>query len=131
MTSSYHIIVAHDAPMIQSVLLRLIERCYPSAKVSVCAHGLAALNMFEYDGADLLLTDCHMPEMDGPTLIRMLRERHVAIPIVGLSGDPSNELKLRQAGADTFMCAPLSLPVFQHVVHALLPPLAVRARGAL
>jgi hypothetical protein len=60
----------------------------------------------------------------------MLRERHVAMPIVGLSGDPSNEPELRRAGADAFMCAPLSVPVFEHVVHSLLPPLAMRARGA-
>jgi CheY-like chemotaxis protein len=130
MTSLYHIIIAHDAPLIQSVLLRLIERCYPAATVSLCAHGLAALQAYEHVGADLLLTDYHMPEMDGPTLIRTLREREVAIPILGISGDPANEQELRQAGADGFVCAPLSIPVFQHLVHTLLPPLSLRVRGA-
>jgi CheY-like chemotaxis protein len=130
MTHRYHIIIAHDAPLIQSLLLRLIERCYPTATVSLCAHGLAALQAFEHAGADLLLTDCHMPEMDGPTLIRTLRTRHVGIPILGLSGDPENEQELRRAGADAFLGAPLSIPVFQHMVHTLLPPLVTRARGA-
>lgn len=130
MTHLYHILIAHDAPLVQSVLLRLIERCYPTSTVSLCAHGLAALETFEDAGADLLLTDYHMPEMDGPTLIRTLRTRHVGIPIMGLSGDPANEQALRQAGADAFLSAPFSILVFQYLVHALLPPLATRARGA-
>ena len=129
MPSLYHIIIAHDAPLIQSVLLRLIERCYPAATVSLCAHGRAALETFEHAGADLLLTDYHMPEMNGPTLIRTLRTRCVSIPIVGLSGDSANEQELREAGADAFLYGPLSIPVFQHMMHTLLPPLAARARG--
>jgi two-component system, NarL family, sensor histidine kinase EvgS len=126
----YHIIIAHDAPVIQSVLRRLILRCYPTATVSLCAHGLAALQTFEHAGADLLLTDCHMPELDGPTLIRTLRGRRVSIPILGISGDPANEQELRQAGADAFMCGPISIPVFEQMVQTLLPSLATRARGA-
>jgi CheY-like chemotaxis protein len=130
MTGVYHIIIAHDAPLIQSMLLRLIVWCYPGATVSLCGHGLVALQTFEDMGADLLLTDYHMPEMDGPTLIRTLRTRHVGIPIMGLSGDPANEQELRRAGADAFLDAPFLIPVFQHMVHTLLPPLATRARGA-
>lgn len=130
MTSPCHVIIAHDAPLIQSVLYRLIERCYPGATISLCAHGLAALQAFEHTGADLLVTDCHMPEMDGPTLIRTLRERCMDIPILGISGDPANEQELRQAGADAFVCAPFSLPVFRHVMQELLPPLTELAHGA-
>ncbi len=130
MTSPYRIIIAHDAPVFQSFLLRLIQMCYPTATVSICMHGLEALRTFEQEGADLLLTDYHMPHMDGPTLIRTLRARHVVIPIIGISGEPVNEHELRQVGADAFLCVPFSVPVFQQVVHTLLPPLATRARGA-
>jgi CheY-like chemotaxis protein len=130
MTSPYRIIIAHDAAVLQSFLMRLIQMCYPTATVPICAHGLAALQTFEQEGADLLLTDYHMPHMDGPTLIRTLRARHVIIPIIGLSGEPVNEQELRQAGADAFLCAPFSVSVFQRVAHTLLPPLATRARGA-
>jgi CheY-like chemotaxis protein len=110
--------------------MRLIHMCYPTATVPICPHGLAALQTFEQEGADLLLTDYHMPHMDGPTLIRTLRARHVAIPIIGLSGDLMNEQELLQAGADAFLSAPFSVPVFQHMVHTVLPPLATRAHGA-
>jgi two-component system, chemotaxis family, chemotaxis protein CheY len=130
MTSSYRIIIAHDAPLVQSFLTRLIQLCYPSARIAVCEHGVAALQMYEEHGGDLLLTDYHMPRMDGPTLIRTLRDRQVSLPIIGLSGEPINEHELRQAGADAFLCAPFSVSVFEHVIHALLPPLAARVRGA-
>ena len=130
MNSLHRIIIAHDAPVLQSFLMRLIQLCYPSATVRICAHGLAALRTFEQEGADLLLTDYHMPHMDGPTLIRTLRSRQVVIPIIGLSGEPVNEQELRQVGADAFLCAPFSIPVFQRLVHTLLPPLQTRTHGA-
>jgi CheY-like chemotaxis protein len=130
MPSSYHIIVAHDAPMVQSFLLRLIQICYPTAMITICTHGLEALWAFEQGGADLLLTDYHMPQMDGATLVRTLRARHVVIPIIGLSGDPMNGQELRQVGADAILCMPFLVPDFQRMVHVLLPPLATRVRGA-
>jgi CheY-like chemotaxis protein len=122
MIDCYRILIAHDAPMFQSFLERLIQVCYPSATVIRCAHGVAALRAYERAGADLLLTDFHMPQMDGPTLIRTLRSRQVTIPIIGLSGEPLNEHEFRQAGADGFLHPPFSVSDFQKVVHALLPP---------
>jgi CheY-like chemotaxis protein len=130
MTSHYRIIIAHDSPVFQSFLQRLIQMCYPAATVLICTDGLAALQALEQEDADMLLTDYHMPHMDGPTLIRTLRARQVLIPIIGISGAPIHEQELRQVGADAFLCAPFSVPVFQQVVHTLLPPLATYAYGA-
>ena len=122
MPDCYRILIAHDAPMFQSFLERLIKISYPSATVICCTNGVEALRAFEGQGADLLLTDFHMPQMDGPALIHALRARHVAIPIIGLSGEPVNDQRFRQAGADAFLHPPFSPADFQRVAHALLPP---------
>lgn len=122
MLEHYCLLIAHDAPMFQSFLARMLELSYPSATIRTCANGLAALHAYEQEGADLLITDYHMPEMDGLELIRTLRSRQVAIPIVALSGESVNEQELRSAGADAFLRLPFSISEFKQVVYALLPP---------
>jgi len=58
---------------------------------------LAALDAAEYD---LLITDCHMPEIDGLELTRLIRAAETArgtsrIPILGLTADVSTEMRAR------------------------------------
>jgi two-component system cell cycle sensor histidine kinase/response regulator CckA len=50
--------------------------------------GLEALEMFQREGhaIDLIVTDVMMPQMDGPTLIRRVREKRPRIRIVCISG---------------------------------------------
>lgn len=118
----YRIVIAHDAPLFQTFLERMVTLCYPSAAVIHCVDGTAALRAYDTQGADLLITDFDMPHMDGPMLIRALRERHISIPIIGLSGDPNNAQHLYAAGADGFLCPPFSVAGFRTLAYQLLPP---------
>ena len=53
-----------------------------------CAHdGLEALAAVERDPPDLIVTDVHMPRLDGAQLARRLRDSE--IPAILLSGDPN------------------------------------------
>jgi DNA-binding response OmpR family regulator len=59
-------------------------------------------------GADAALIDVAMPEVDGLTLCRMLREAGFTAPILLASARPGPELPLQaaQAGADGFIRKP-------------------------
>nr|WP_255557983.1 ATP-binding protein [Dyella sp. ASV24] len=62
---------------------------------------------------DLVLTDVHMPEIDGFELCRELRELGAAEPIVILTGDTSTEARQRsvEAGATSLLLKPISIPL--------------------
>jgi CheY-like chemotaxis protein len=81
---------------------------------------LAALGGAKYD---LLITDCHMPEMDGVELTRRVRDREAAqgtprLPVLALSADVTQPMRERclAAGIDDFIIKPVDLSRLQVAV---------------
>jgi DNA-binding response OmpR family regulator len=68
-----------------------------------------------HDSPDLILVDINLPDMNGLTLTRRLREAHVVVPIVAVTGDLMNynrELSL-QAGCNDFIEKPFTLATLE------------------
>ncbi|SMH39430.1 response regulator [Azospirillum agricola] len=79
-----HVILAEDEDLVAMSLSIALEDA--GCRVTVTHNGLEALQMDEADPADVLVTDMRMPEMDGATLIRMIRRRRSTLPIVVMTG---------------------------------------------
>lgn len=84
------------------------------AEVDVAANGLIALGMLEQAQAaghayDLLLTDMQMPELDGYTLARTLRDRDCPIAIIALTAHAMDDdrQKCLDAGCDDYASKPI------------------------
>jgi len=73
---------------------------------------------------DLIIADIHMPNVDGLTFIREVRQLHgyAEVPIFVLTSDGSRELRQegRLAGATAWLLKPPDLPALVHSVHAAL-----------
>jgi len=76
------LVVDDDPSMLK--LVELYLRDYP-AELVMARNGRAALKYIEQNKFDLLLTDIQMPELDGLSLIRKLREDNRDLPIIVLS----------------------------------------------
>src|SRR5687767_12422413 len=67
-------------------------------QVLFAANGWEALLVLDGDGVDLCIVDVMMPGMDGPTLLKILRNasRHKALPVIVVSvldmGETCNRL---------------------------------------
>lgn len=93
-------------------------------KVLEARTGEAALEMLDvmdYPG-DLLITDAVMPEMDGPTLIRHVRERTPGMRVVCISGYAEEAFRNRLGEATNldFLPKPFSLAKFAGKVKEVL-----------
>jgi len=77
--------------------------------VSQAGDGAAGLRRFESDGADLVILDILMPEMDGLEVCRRIR-RKSTVPIVLLSsrGEEVDRVTGLETGADDYVTKPFS-----------------------
>ena len=78
--------------------------------VSQAGDGAAGLRAFDADGADLIILDILMPEMDGLEVCRRIR-RKSGVPIVLLSSrdDEVDRVTGLETGADDYVTKPFSI----------------------
>jgi DNA-binding response OmpR family regulator len=100
--------------------------------VSQAGDGAAGLRRFESDGADLVILDILMPEMDGLEVCRRIR-RKSTVPIVLLSsrGEEVDRVTGLETGADDYVTKPFStrelvarIRAVERRVAAASPPVA-------
>ncbi|MBA2938987.1 response regulator [Paenibacillus sp. CGMCC 1.16610] len=81
------ILVVDDEKWIRTALKHCIERTgLPFCVICECANGLEALDWLKENEVDLVITDVHMPVMDGLTLVRELYDGNKGQAMVVVSG---------------------------------------------
>ena len=103
------ILVADDEPFIlESICEALLEAGY---KVHAATNGLRALEIYEenQDETAAVVIDLMMPELDGLSTIRAMRERDPQLPIIACSGmGESKAGAASEAGARSFLAKPFT-----------------------
>jgi two-component system chemotaxis response regulator CheY len=104
------ILIAEDDLVTRALLRRLLSNL--SHDVVEAGDGLAALEKIESDDPDLLLTDLHMPQLDGRTLIETVRSSkvHGKLPIVCMSAvkDKNEIVGLISLGIQGYILKPIN-----------------------
>ncbi|MCF6228666.1 MAG: ATP-binding protein, partial [Planctomycetes bacterium] len=105
--SKRHILVAEDNPVNQKVITLLLKRF--GIEPRIVSNGLEAVEYVKSTPPDLILMDCQMPEMDGITATRNIRELNYDGPIIALTANATKEDEQAALGAgmDAFMTKPL------------------------
>ena len=84
--------------------MALIARTLPGAVITETADGQEALRAFRQNGGtDVLISNNHMPRLDGPGLVRQLRRGGGTLPIISVSADPAAAGAALDAGAHWFV----------------------------
>ena len=130
------ILVAEDNPTNQVVIRRLMERL--GYAIEIVGNGVEAWERMQIRDYGLLLTDCHMPEMDGYELTVRVRaweqETLNRMPIVALTADAlaGTARKCQECGMDAFLAKPIDLAQMDATLRKLLPrAVALRRRRGL
>ena len=102
-------VVADDVPANRDVLASMLQHL--GLKVDTAANGREAVALLEDPLVDILFLDLRMPEMDGLTALRMIRERHGAqSPVVvgtSASGFLQQRAEYEAAGFDDCISKPV------------------------
>jgi signal transduction histidine kinase/DNA-binding response OmpR family regulator len=105
-----HVLLAEDNIVNQKVACRLLEKY--GCRVSTVQNGRAAIEAWEATRFDLILMDCHMPELDGYEATREIRRRESAgrrIPIIALTAHAmaGADRECFDAGMDDYITKPI------------------------
>jgi PAS domain S-box-containing protein len=104
------ILVVDDEENILQVTVATLE--HYGYRTVACSNGAAGVAAYkEQKGQiDLVVTDMAMPEMDGPSMIRALREIDPGTKIIGMSGlmNPGQAAELKGLDVDAFLTKPFN-----------------------
>jgi len=80
--------------------------------------GVVALRLFAEQVPDLMLVDWNMPNMDGITLIRKIRETNKSVPIIMCTteAEKSRILEAIKAGVNNYIVKPFSVESLQEKI---------------
>ena len=87
------------------------ELLSPTFNLELIQNPIDLLSFLGKSETDLIILDLHMPTMNGFELYEKFKISHPELPVIFLSGDPSEEslIKGLNLGADDFIVKPVSL----------------------
>jgi PAS domain S-box-containing protein len=112
-TGKGRILVVEDNAVNQKLASRQLEKL--GYTVALAENGLKALEHFDRAKFDLILMDCHMPEMDGFAATTEIRNRELRTgkrtPIIAMTADARTEDRIAclAADMDDYLAKPVSI----------------------
>lgn len=107
---SLKILIAEDNPVNQTLILLMLKQLgYPATLVQ---NGVEALEAFRHSFYKLVLMDIQMPQMDGLTATRQIRQMQVSPPcIIAMTANctPSDLRSYTMAGMDGHLAKPIQI----------------------
>ena len=113
------ILIADDDAFMRRLLTHVVERTRLCCNVAIAENGHQAWQLYQRDGADLIITDNSMPVMDGIALTKAIRQEQPELPIIMVSGSADLQ-QARAAGASIFLQKPFQIQcLLQNIVRCL------------
>jgi CheY-like chemotaxis protein len=109
---THRVLLAEDNEFNRVLIERVLKTL--NCEVDLAPSGREAVRKFHHGKYDLVLMDCHMPDLDGLEATRQIRAvegpgRHVPILAVTAGTVPGARQACLQAGMDDFIAKPFSL----------------------
>ena len=122
--SSLRVLVAEDNVVNQKFIRALLKKI--GCKCDLVANGLEVLTALDRQPYDMILMDCHMPELDGYEATRQIRQRAEAsreIPVIALTANAMQGARetCLEAGMDDYVAKPVKPEELKAALHRCLP----------
>jgi two-component system chemotaxis response regulator CheY len=109
MNMSTRVLVADDSSTMRKIILRSLQAVgVPEA--AEAADGVEAVNMFQKQEFDLVLTDWNMPNKSGLEVIKEIRALNAKVPIIMVTteAEKARVMDAIQAGVSDYLVKPFT-----------------------
>lgn len=109
------ILIVDDDAVVRSLLFDLLSDCYECNTASTAEEAIEFLNIERYDA---VLTDIALPGLNGIGLLKRIKSKNLATPVIVISGrgDEKDSQSLLKLGAFAYVTKPFSLEQVENVV---------------
>ena len=116
------ILIVEDETAVRKNIVEYLKLSYEH--IYEASNGLEAYEIYKSRALDLIITDIHMPKMDGLTLVEKIREEENDVPIIVVSAYSDQEKLLRAVKLRLvdYIIKPITretLKTLMHKVHLL------------
>ncbi len=120
MPTTHHLLIVDDDPSLLDVLAMALED--EGFAVSTARDGKEGMALIEQAQPSLVVCDVNMPELDGFSLCRRLRERGNHVPLIMLTSRDNevDEALGLELGADDYIAKPFSTRILLARIRSLL-----------
>ena len=116
-----HILLLEDDAGLQSFLSTLLQS--QQYQLTVAGDAVTALNLLATQSFDLLLLDLGLPDLDGISVLRQLRQwSDIAIIVISARGKEQDKVQALDCGANDYVTKPFSAAELLARLRAALRP---------
>jgi len=95
--------------------------CISGYSVDTAFNIKTALELFNKNSYDFIITDENLPDRKGSYLVNQIKKKCPNLPVLGISGNSNQQAQaLFSAGVDGFLTKPFTLKQLREKIHALL-----------
>lgn len=122
MPGSGHVLIVDDELVIRSLLSEMLSE--DGFTVATAEDGARGLECMSEGKVDLVISDIHMPLMDGPTLVSELHRLDPDLPVIVLNSIPDRDLPHPVCQDRAVVCVnkPFDLGELRQTITRLRPP---------
>lgn len=120
------ILVVEDNPINQKLMIKMLTKL--GVEVQIAQNGREVMTLLENAHPDLILMDCHMPEMDGFETTKAIRSaetatdrKRLAILALTAGNEDSDRERCIEAGMDDFLQKPPTLAQLSKMLERWVP----------
>jgi CheY-like chemotaxis protein len=120
MINSKSILVVDDSRELTYVIADFLSM--HGYEVQTAHNGFEALNCMGKKRLDIVVTDIHMPGMDGFALMSEIKTRYPDVPIILITGLSVGEAQKMafEKGADAFVAKPFKMKELKSVIESVI-----------
>ncbi len=116
-----HIVIADDSSLSRKMVMKALPTTLTDVEITFAGNGKEALDAYHSGKADVMFLDLTMPEMDGYTVLKKLKEVDANTIVIVISADiqPEAQRRVKALGAATFIGKPVTTELLRKRIHEI------------